>query len=175
MDKATLEDLLRVRFEAQAAWHPDTGWQEVSPLLERADWNALTYMEETAGEPALVFNPESNQWEVWDCAQESPKGRRSLCYDRSARLARNKNAPLSSCEEEAQEHGILLLDESEYLWLQAQGDFDLKTSSWIATPESIRDQGGAIFGEKRYGRTFVFANSADSYYSSRGFRAKLSL
>ncbi len=136
----------------------------------------LIRMEESGGEPAVVcIDPQTGEFLIFDCSPESPKGRRSLCYDHKARVERKDAPPVSSAEEMAAEIGIELLTEEQYAYLQTLGDFDLKTSSWLKSPDEIREKGGAIFGDKRYGRTFIYHNGAQSYYAARGFRGCLRL
>lgn len=144
-------------------------------LKDNKKLKALYYMEETEGCPNLWYYDENNDKYIFvDMAQESPQ-RRSLCYDKEARENRKNNKPISSVIEVCDEKGIELLDEEEYRALQELNNFDLKTSSWIKTPEKIRKLKGAIFGDKRYDTVFIYHNGADSYYSSRGFRAKLKI
>lgn len=136
----------------------------------------LNRMEETGGEPAIVgIDPQTGEFLIFDCSPESPKGRRSLCFDQKARVERKDAPPVSSAEEMAAEIGIELLSEEQYAYLQTLGDFDLKTSSWILTPADVREKGGALFGDKRYGRVFTYHNGAQSYYAARGFRGCLRL
>jgi len=165
--------ILKARFEANMPRHPDLDWAEVERRLRQNPdaLEALRRMEETGGEPDVIgYADDGERLLFCDCAQESPAGRRSLCYDEAARLARRKNPPAGSAEQQAQEIGVSLLTEKLYRRLQTLGAFDLKTSSWIAAPEPIRAQGGALFCERRYGEVFVFHNGADSYYSVRGWR-----
>ena len=110
---------------------------------------------------------------IADCSEEEPAGRRNLCYDMQARVSRKNNAPADSALEQAQRHGVSLMDEQAYRRLQSLGDFDLKTSCWLSTPETIRAKGGALFGEKRYGQVFIYHNGVQSYYQVRGFRCLL--
>ena len=131
-------------------------------------------MEATGGEPDVVsFDRDTGELIYCDCAAESPKGRRSLCYDRKALDSRKENKPVGDALSNASELGIELLSEREYRVLQRLGTFDAKSSSWLATPAAIRDQGGAIFGDYRFGTVFVYCNGADSYYAARGFRGSL--
>ena len=131
-------------------------------------------MEATGGEPDVVgLDEQSGELIFFDCAAESPKGRRSLCYDREALNARKEHKPASSAVEMAAAMGIQLLTEDDYLYLQQCGPFDSKTSSWLATPGDIRALDGAIFGDYRYGRVFIYHNGAQSYYAVRGFRGSL--
>ncbi|MDX1603664.1 MAG: DUF4256 domain-containing protein, partial [Salinimicrobium sediminis] len=137
---------------------------------------SLQQMEETGGEPDVV-KEDKNSGEIIfvDCAAESPKSRRSLCFDREALDARKQNKPKGSAEEMAAEMGVELLNEEQYRELQKLGEFDLKTSSWIKTPESIRKAGGALFCDRRYDHVFVYHNGAQSYYAARGFRGVLKI
>ena len=168
--------ILQTRFQANMPRHPDMDWAAVERrLLAQPDaLEALRRMEETGGEPDVIgFADDGERLLFCDCAPESPAGRRSLCYDEAALLARKKNPPAGSAERQAKELGVSLLTESLYRRLQTLGEFDLKTSSWIATPDAIRSKGGALFCERRYGEVFVFHNGADSYYSVRGWRGYL--
>ena len=138
-----------------------------------AVWS-LSEMERTGGEPDVVlYDESSDMFHFYDCAKESPKERRSVCYDRDAREGRKKFPPENSAREMATEMGIDVLDEEQYRYLQTLGEFDLKTSSWIITPADIRKLGGSIFGDRRYNTVFVYHNGADSYYAARGFRGVL--
>mgnify|MGYP003612875461 FL=1 len=134
----------------------------------------LQKMEETCGEPDVVdFDEKSGEYIFFDCAAESPKERRSLCYDRDALEKRKENKPKNNAIDAAAEIGIELLTEEDYRYLQTVGSFDTKTSSWLETPENIRKLGGAIFGDFRYGTVFIYHNGAESYYAARGFRGKM--
>ncbi|MFH1512249.1 MAG: DUF4256 domain-containing protein [Bacillota bacterium] len=169
---------LHSRFSKTMAYHPQVTWQEILGKLEHAadKLNSLHAMEASGGEPNVVADPEHPDAIVFmDCAQESPAGRRSLCYDQEALLSRKANAPGDSAVHLAAAMGITLLTEAQYRALQCLGDFDLKTSSWVQTPASIRKLGGALFCDKRYGRVFTYHNGADSYYAARGFRGFLAL
>ena len=133
-------------------------------------------MEASGGEPDVIAQDEaSGELVICDCAAESPVGRRSLCYDRAALDARKENKPAGCVSDAAAAIGITLLSEAQYLALQQLGEFDLKTSSWLATPADMRARGGALFGDRRYGRVFVFHNGVQSYYAARGFRGLLRL
>ena len=168
-------ETLRKRFQENMDRHPSVQWQTVEALLQKVEkmLRALSMLEESGGEPdILVMNGHIL---LCDCAKESPAGRRSLCYDREARLSRKKNTPAGSAVEEAERMGARLMTEAEYRHLQTLGEFDLKTSSWVQTPEEIRRLGGAIFCERRYGTVFTFHNGADSYYGVRGFRCVLTV
>lgn len=163
--------ILKNRFEQNGNRHPDIFWDEVEKKIQ-ANSNVLAsieYMESTGGEPDVIGRDESGKLILCDCSKESPN-RRSVCYDKEARLGRKKNAPETSALEEAQKHGLTLLDQRMYERLQSIGEFDLSSSSWIKAPDDIRSKGGALFMEKRYGHVFVFHNGADSYYSNRGWR-----
>ena len=169
-------NILKTRFLENMTRHPDLDWADVERrLLEHPEaLEILRRMEETGGEPDVIgFAEDGERLLFCDCAKESPAGRRSLCCDEAALLARKKNPPAGSAERQAKELGVALMTESLYRRLQTLGEFDLKTSSWIATPESIRSKGGALFCERRYGEVFVFHNGADSYYSVRGWRGYL--
>lgn len=165
-------ELLKNRFMQNMHRHAFVEWSQVESFLTEDILKAVSYMEKTKGEPDVVSFED--QLCICDFSKESPQ-RRSLCYDKEARLKRKQNAPVSSVMEDAQNKKLVLLNEAEYVWLQSMEDLDLKTSSWIKTEESMRKQGGALFGSKRYGRTFIYCNGADSYYSSRGYRAKVVL
>ena len=173
------EDLLavlRARFEKNPARHPDLRWADVQIRLERDSeklWS-LSEMEQTGGEPDVVGqDKQTGELHFVDCSAESPTGRRSLCYDQAALESRKEGKPKSSAVEVAKSIGIELLTEEQYRRLQKLGKFDLKTSSWVATPERIRSLGGAIFCDRRYDTIFVYHNGADSYYAARGFRGLL--
>jgi Protein of unknown function (DUF4256) len=169
---------IKSRFLAHPHRHPDITWEAVeSRLLANPDNLAiLERMEATGGEPDVVWHVEANGEYVFiDCSPESPTGRRSLCYDNIALDTRKENKPKNSVEMMAKEIGITLLSEEEYRHLQTFDNFDIKTSSWIDTPESVRKLGGALFGDRRYDRVFTYHNGADSYYAARGFRGKISI
>lgn len=173
MEKETLLELLQARFEANMHRHENVAWEDVKKRLEAnpAAVRSLVAMEETGGEPDVVGNANA----FIDCAQESPLGRRSTCYDREAWEKRKKNRPETDAMTMAEEMGITILTEEEYRQLQTYEAFDLKTSSWVQTPANIRAQGGALFCDRRYDTVFTYHNGADSYYSARGFRGKLTL
>lgn len=167
---------LKKRFESNLSRHSQIKWKDVEKRLinNQEKLISLLKMEETGGEPDVVFYDEkSNEYVFFDCSRETPIGRRSLCYDRAALDSRKKNKPESNVMERAAEIGIEVLDEEKYRQLQKVGPFDLKTSSWIKTPDKIRSLGGALFCDYRYESVFVYHNGADSYYSSRGFRGCL--
>ncbi|WP_312712594.1 DUF4256 domain-containing protein [Proteiniclasticum ruminis] len=171
-----LLEILKNRFERNRNLHRSLQWEEVhSALLHDASamWS-ISQMEATGGEPDVVMLEESSSTLIFvDVAKESPKGRRSLCYDREALEKRKANKPENSAMGLAKEMGIELLTEEEYRKVQKMEMLDLKTSSWVKTPEAIRKLGGAIFCDRRYNTVFTYHNGADSYYGSRGFRGKL--
>jgi Protein of unknown function (DUF4256) len=173
------EELLRKlkeRFEKHMQRHNDLEWAGVrSKLEENPDklWT-LNEMEMTEGEPDVVgYLQESDEYIFYDCSSESPKGRRSVCYDRKALESRKKFKPENNAIEMATSMGAELLTEEEYRELQTLGNFDVKTSSWVQTPADVRELGGALFCDRRYGRVFVYHNGAESYYAARGFRCSL--
>lgn len=173
-----LLNTLRLRFEKNMNRHPHISWPKVQErlLLFPEKLISLFSMEQTGGEPDVIAPEQDTVACIFvDCSAESPAGRRSLCYDREALLSRKANQPQNSITDMAAEMGIELLTEEMYRQLQLLGDFDLKTSSWLLTPAHIRDLGGAIFGDKRYGQVFVYHNGAESYYEARGFRAMLTV
>lgn len=167
---------LKKRFENNMERHKKLKWEDVQKKLDSAPgklW-ALQEMEDTGGEPDVVaYDSKSGEYLFYDCVKESPKGRRSLCYDPEALAARKQHKPKHSAVGMAADMGVELLTEEEYFELQKFGPFDTKTSSWVATPEDVREKGGGLFGDWRFGRTFIYHNGADSYYGARGFRAKL--
>lgn len=167
---------LKRRFEQNLHRHPAIGWAAVQSRLEGHPdaLRSLGEMEATGGEPDVIGQDrETGQVTFCDCAAESPTGRRSVCYDREALDARKEHKPASSAVEMATAMGIHLLTEEQYRELQTLGEFDTKTSSWVATPPDVRSTGGALFGDRRYGRVFVYHNGAQSYYAARGFRGWL--
>lgn len=176
-DRQELLATLKERFQENPNRHPKISWEAVEARLEDAPaeklWS-LQQMEATGGEPD-VTGKDGKTGEIlfMDCAPQSPDGRRSLCYDRPALEARKKHKPDGSAVEAAAAMGAELLDEKEYRRLQALGPVDTRTSSWLTTPEAIRELGGAIFGDYRYGTVFIYHNGADSYYAARGFRCLL--
>lgn len=166
-----LIETLRTRFEKNTNRHPALKWAAVLARLEAnpGTLRSLDQMEATGGEPdVIIFN--AGEYLFCDCSAESPAGRRSLCYDREALSERKEAKPVHSAVGMAEEMGIELLDEIQYRALQALGEFDLKTSSWLKTPANIRTLGGALFGDRRYDTVFVYHNGAQSYYGVRGFR-----
>lgn len=165
---------LRERFEANMARHPKVEWSDVEARLTSKALKTLEQMEASGGEPDVVVALSTGGKIAFvDCSAESPEGRRSLCFDRAALDARKKNKPEGAAMEMAAEMGVELLNEAQYRALQDVGDFDLKTSSWIATPEAIRSRGGALFCDRRYSAVFTYHNGAESYYAARGFRGIL--
>ncbi len=166
---------LQGRFQDHPERHPDTEWSQVQKRLEvRPEVvESLYAMEMTGGEPDVVAIESDGSVVFVDCAVESPKGRRSCCYDRAALDARKEHKPAHNALEWTQEMGAAVLTEAEYRKLQEVGEFDLKTSSWILTPDAIRQKGGALFCDRRYGHVFTYHNGAESYYAARGFRGKL--
>jgi hypothetical protein len=167
---------LQARFGLHLNRHKGIDWEKVRDKLEAnpEKISALNEMEATGGEPDVIGYDERNQEIIFcDCSPESPAGRRSLCYDRAALDSRKENKPGGSAVEMAASMGVDLLTEEQYRALQELGEFDLKTSSWVKTPDAIRKLGGAIFCDRRYDHVFVYHNGADSYYSARGFRGRL--
>ena len=173
---AELLQTLKQRFEKNKNRHEGIQWEQVLAKLEENPeklWS-LQQMEATEGEPDVVgVDANTGAYIFMDCSAESPKGRRSICYDRLALEARKNNKPATSAMDLVKEMGIELATEEQYRALQELGKFDLKTSSWIATPEDIRKLGGALFCDRRYDTVFVYHNGADSYYGVRGFRGVL--
>ena len=179
LSEAQRQDLLktlRIRFEQHMNRHTGIEWATVQARLEarpEAQWS-LHQMEQTGGEPDVVgHDKKTGEFIFFDCAVESPKGRRSVCYDREALDSRKEHKPANSAMDMARAMGIELLTQEEYRELQTRGEFDLKTSSWVKTPADIRKLGGAIFCDRRYNHVFVYHNGAESYYAARGFRASL--
>lgn len=175
------EELLRIlkaRFQKNMIRHKDIEWADVHarlfpPAGEEKIWS-LNEMERTGGEPDVVgYDNSTAEYIFYDCSAESPNGRRSVCYDHEALASRKEHKPKDSAMGMATEMGIDILSEEQYLELQKLGNFDAKTSSWLKTHPDIRELGGAIFGDFRYGRVFVGHNGAESYYTSRGFRGLL--
>ena len=167
-----LLEILELRFKNHPHRHLNIAFKDIEPKLKQYV-DIIQRMEDTGGEPDVVLLDDTLY--VMDMAKESPKLRGSLCYDKQARLERKKFPPASSAMEEVNKIGIQMLDETMYKKLQDIEDLDLKTSSWIATDEALRSLGGALFGDKRYQRTFIYHNGADSYYGARGFRGYLKL
>ncbi|HEY8387413.1 MAG TPA: DUF4256 domain-containing protein [Parasegetibacter sp.] len=164
------------RFEKHKDRHKGISWGEVEERLrsKHSKLRSLFEMEETGGEPDVVgIDKKTGELLIYDCAFESPKGRRSLCYDHDALESRKEHKPKYSAMQMAEDMGIEMLNEDQYRYLQQLGNFDTKTSSWLVTPPDIRKLGGAIFGDYRYGTVFIYHNGAESYYASRGFRGCL--
>lgn len=171
-----LLNVLKVRFEKNMNRHKDLEWEKVQEKLEANTeklWS-LNEMEITAGEPDVVaYDENTGEYIFFDCSAESPKGRRSVCYDGEALESRKEHKPKNSAIDMAAAMGIEILTEEQYRQLQKLGNFDLKTSSWLITPSEIRKLGGAIFADFRYNNVFVYHNGAESYYGARGFRGSL--
>jgi hypothetical protein len=167
---------LKVRFEKNMNRHKGLEWPKIQAKLEAhpEKLSALNAMESTGGEPDVVgYDKKTDEYIFYDCSVESPKGRRSLCYDREALESRKDHKPENNAIDMAAAMGIELLTEEQYRDLQELGNFDLKTSSWVKTPANIRKLGGAIFCDYRYETVFVYHNGAESYYAGRGFRGSL--
>ncbi|WP_092610948.1 DUF4256 domain-containing protein [Actinomyces ruminicola] len=174
--RGSMIDVLRERFEAHPHRHEGIVWDAVAArLAEHPEvLAALRRMEDTGGEPDVVgYDAEAGAFLFYDCSAETPAGRRSLCLDDDALRSRKKNPPRGSAAGEAASFGVELMDEAGYRHLQSLGEFDLKTSTWLATPPDMRALGGALFGDRRFGRVFVYHNGADSYYGARGWRGVL--
>lgn len=173
-----LLNTLKVRFEKNMNRHKDIAWIEVQAKLEHMSpkgklWS-LHEMEATGGEPDVVgYDEKTGEYIFYDCSAESPKGRRSVCYDRDGQESRKEHKPANNALDMASTMGIELLTEHQYRQLQQLGNFDTKTSSWIQTPPDIRKLGGALFADFRYGHVFVYHNGAESYYAARAFRGSL--
>jgi hypothetical protein len=177
-EQETLLKTLKTRFEKNMNRHQNLKWPDILAMLEAnpAKLWSLNKMEETGGEPDVVgFDKETGEYLFYDCSPESPKGRRSLCYDNEALESRKEYKPKNSAVGMAAEMGIELLTEVQYRDLQQFGKFDMKTSSWVVTPADIRKLGGALFGDWRFGRVFIYHNGAESYYGARGFRGSIRL
>jgi hypothetical protein len=175
-EREQLLGTLKARFEKNMNRHNGLEWAAVQARLEVNPgklWS-LSEMERTGGEPDVAgYDEQTDEYIFYDCSAESPRGRRSICYDPEALAARKENKPADSAVGMAADMGIELLTEEQYRELQKLGRFDTKTSSWLKTPSEIRKLGGAIFGDFRYGTVFVYHNGADSYYAARGFRGAL--
>jgi hypothetical protein len=171
-----LLNTLKTRFEKNMNRHKGLAWSKVQARLEdnaKKLWS-LKEMERTGGEPDVVgHDKKTGEYIFYDCSAESPKGRRSVCYDHEALQSRKEHKPANSAVGMADDMGIELLTEEQYRELQQLGDFDLKTSSWVQTPADIRKLGGALFCDRRYSHVFVYHNGADSYYGARAFRGSL--
>jgi len=168
--------IIKARFEKYSERHAGLVWSAIEKRLKDKPekLRSLEAMERTGGEPDVIgFDEKSGEYLFCDCSAESPSGRRSLCYDREARQSRKNAAPGDDALGMAEAMGIQLLNEKEYFNLQKLGDFDVKTSSWLKTPAELRALGGGLFGDRRYGRVFVYHNGAESYYAARGFRGFL--
>lgn len=174
-DSQKMIELLQSRFHESKRFE-DLDWNAVNDKLQQFPdkiWS-LAEMERTGGEPQLFeHHAESNTYFFCDFSAESPQDRRSLCYDQAALESRKKFKPRSSAVTMAEEYGIKLMDSEQYQRLQTLGEFDTKTSSWLRSPSEIRELGGAIFGDRRYGQVFIYHNGAESYYAARGFRGIL--
>lgn len=175
---AALIDTLKIRFAENTNRHKGIDWKEVEEKLRKNQqkiWS-IYKMEETGGEPDVIgFDKETKEFIFADCSLESPKGRRSICYDKEALDSRKENKPKNCAIGMAEEMGIEILTEDQYRDLQKLGKFDSKTSSWIKTPLEIRKLGGALFSDYRFEKVFVYHNGAESYYAGRGFRGKIGI
>ncbi|NQD67669.1 DUF4256 domain-containing protein [Bacillus haikouensis] len=166
--------VLKARFEKNMNRHEGLEWSKVEEKLDAEILWSLNEMERTGGEPDVIgFDKKKDKYMFCDCSAESPKGRRSVCYDREALESRKKHKPETSAMDMAASMGIEMLTEEQYRQLQKFGPFDKKTSSWVQTPTDIRELGGALFCDYRFGHVFVYHNGADSYYGARGFRGTL--
>lgn len=175
-EKGALLKTLEARFAAHPTRHKGVAWTAVLARLEKdpRGLETLHAMEKSGGEPDVVaVDKKSGRVTFYDCAPESPTGRRSLCFDKKALDARKANKPKGSAMELAAKIGIELLTEEQYRQLQTLGEFDLKTSSWVRTPPEVRALGGALFCDRRFGKVFVYHNGAESYYAARGFRGSV--
>lgn len=171
-----IAETLKIRFEKNMERHKEFEWIDVWKKLESNPGKLWTLyeMERTGGEPDMIaYEEHTNEFIFYDCSEESPKGRRSICYDQDALDSRKANKPQNNAVAMAAEIGIELLTEEEYRELQKLGCFDIKTSSWVKTPDNIRKLGGALFCDRRYDTVFVYHNGAESYYAARGFRGSL--
>lgn len=174
------DDLLKTlgsRFMKNPERHKGVKWAAVESALTKAKdpvWASLWQMEETGGEPDVVTLEKKGITFV-DCSDQSPKGRRSCCYDKASRTGRKEHPPKTSAMEMAKDMGVEILDEAQYRALQELGEFDTTTSSWISTPDAVRKHGGALFCDHRYKHTFTYHNGAESYYAARGWRAMVKL
>jgi hypothetical protein len=174
--RETLLKTLKTRFEKNMQRHKGLEWSKVEVRLEgnMEKLGSLSEMENTGGEPDVVgLDKKTGEYIFYDCSAESPSGRRSLCYDREALDSRKENKPKNSALDLAAAMGIEILSEEQYQELHQLGSFDPKTSSWLKTPAEIRELGGAIFADYRFGKVFIYHNGAESYYAARGFRGSL--
>src|SRR5690242_16008299 len=175
-ERDKLLNTLETRFEKNMKRHKGVEWVNVQAKLEKSAaklWS-IQQMEETGGEPDVTgFNKKTGEYTFMDCSAETPKDRRSICYDHEALEKRKEHKPENSAMEMAADMGIEILDEEQYRALQKMGEFDTKTSSWVKTPPDIRKLGGAVFCDRRYKTVFLYHNGADSYYAARGFRGIL--
>ncbi len=179
LSRQQTEDLLKLlhdRFHHYMIRHKDLEWKQIeNRLIQNPDnlWS-LNEMENSGGEPDVIhFYKDSDEYLFADCSAETPLGRRNVCYDREALNSRKTFKPENSAQDMAKNMGIKMMTESQYYDLQQVGEFDLKTSSWLETPQSVRMLGGALFGDRRFGRVFIYHNGASSYYAVRGFRGTL--
>lgn len=175
-EREQLLNKLSARFEKNMQRHPDLKWDKVQKKLEAhpAKLWSLGEMEKTGGEPDVIgYDKKTSEFLFVDCSPETPKGRTSICYDREGLESRKEHKPKNNAVDMAAEMGVELLTEAQYRELQELGDFDMKTSSWVKTPEDIRSLGGALFCDRRFGHVFVYHNGAQSYYGVRGFRGIL--
>lgn len=173
-ERAKLLETLKTRFEKNKNRHKGIDWADVEARLDPKKLWSLSEMERTGGEPDIVgHDKKSGAYLFFDCSAESPSGRRSVCYDREALDSRKEHKPANSALDMAADMGVELLTEEQYRELQQLGEFDTKTSSWIATPPAIRKLDGALFMDRRYDHVFVYHNGASSYYAARGFRGSL--
>lgn len=175
-ETTTLLQLLKTRFEKNKNRHEGLDWEKVQAKLEANPikmWS-LNEMEQTGGEPDVVgFDDKTSEFIFFDCSAETPKGRRSICYDHEALEKRKEHKPANSAMNMAKDMGIEILTEAQYRDLQKFGNFDMKSSSWVLTPSDIRKLGGAVYCDFRYNTIFLYHNGADSYYAVRGFRGSL--
>ena len=172
-ETVSILEVLEGRFQETKERFTDLNWTDLRLKLEQNPdkLRSLYEMEKTGGEPNLLeYNKDVDEFIFCDFSKESPKGRRSLCYDKKALESRKKFKPADNAQDVASRMGVDLMNEEDYRKLQSYGEFDTKTSSWLETPENIRKLGGAIFGDFRYGKVFIYHNGAESYYAARGFR-----
>lgn len=176
VEREDILETLKSRFEANKSRHKGLKWSSIQARLEDQPqklWS-LSEMERTGGEPDVIGqDKKTGEYIFADCSPETPSGRKNTCYDREALNSRKQHKPENSAIDMAQELGIEILSVEEYQQLQKLGEFDQKTSSWVKTPDDIRQRGGALFGDRRYGQVFIYHNGAQSYYSVRGFRGSL--